>query len=215
MPAESTTEELTPLLARIGLAEYTQLLVEDEELTTDLLKTMERSVATESLLELGMANSAATKLCDALFGGSSNDDDDDDDGLALETNHAEDDDDDALELEDNSTAAPISATAPKPAAPKPAPAAAAPKQDLLVSRYNKWDAFEDSDEDEDPTMQGAVREHGQYEVLERMVYCMHAPNTQSGILEVKTKGDKVRFYCHRTPAPPTRTHPLECSSVLT
>ena len=43
-----TDEDLPALLARLGLASYTTLLVDDEELTTPLLRTMEPPVALES-----------------------------------------------------------------------------------------------------------------------------------------------------------------------
>ena len=206
MPSEP---ELAELLQRLDLAKYEKLLIEDEALTLHLLKTMDAKAARESLVEIGMDEASTQRLCSAMFeaagasgAGGAGDDDDDDDALQLEDN---DDDDDAIELEDNGDGAVdgdelvieendvkpagVAATKPPAVAPAPAPVAsgaAPPKpRDSLASRYNKWDNFE-----EDETMDGAVREAAEYEVVERVVYLMSEPSTSGAVLD----------YCKQGPA---------------
>ena len=123
MPMEPSADSLSNTLSRLNLSSYTTLLVDDEELTSKLILTMERGAAHTSLVDVGMDGASAEKLCAALFDGVIAADDDDDalviedndakDGLVMEEND-EADDDDALIIEANDEAAPPPSLPPPP-----------------------------------------------------------------------------------------------------
>ena len=99
MPMEPSADSLSNTLSRLNLSSYTALLVDDEELTSKLILTMERGAALTSLVDVGMDGASAEKLCAALFDGVIAADDDDD-ALVIEDNDA----DDGLVMEENDEA---------------------------------------------------------------------------------------------------------------
>lgn len=193
MVAETGADEaLAPLLTRLNLSKYIHLLVDEEELTADLLRTMKQTVALDSLLEVGMDQASATSLCNVIYGGGADAAAaavavDDYDALVMEENHAgvsASGDDDALIIEDNS--APEKAPVDAPAAPTGRNV----KAESLEARYKKWEALAD-DDDDDEAMDDAIRERGEYEVVEKAVYCLAQPSTKATILDVKHKGARI------------------------
>jgi hypothetical protein len=98
----SSDPELLALLRRLGLERYASTF-DEEELTLELLLTMEPKMLRESLSDdLGLDAPAVEKLAAAMLQAGAEGKDEDSDGLVVEDNaEPDDDDDDGLVVEDN------------------------------------------------------------------------------------------------------------------
>jgi len=204
-------EPLSMILPRLGLEFYREKFC-DEELTTELLTSMDREMLCESMVdEIGMTAAEAEKLANAILGvvGDEDDDDelaiednvaagsDDNDGPTMEENDEDDDDDDdgpMIEANDSTNWPPTHAPAPAPTsvgtrlAGPPSQAAKSTISGWTAS-YSKWDHL-DPDASDEEDVDGMVAERGEYEVNISHIKVRVAPSTSAEIVDYKAKGTR-------------------------
>ena len=64
--------------------------------------------------------------------------------------------------------------------------------DTFKAKYDKWAAIDSgSDSDDEPEVKGAVKERGEYEVVETLVYVLDKPDEKANMINCLERAHKV------------------------